>query len=141
MWSQESLLHAPDRGRVLREAARLLVPGGLLIFTDILQTGPMLPDEARLIYERVKVNSLETFASYQALLESAGLLITEVADLSQYVAGSYQDHVGSLHHHRAALVEAISPAEVDYTIAAMERWVQAAQEGKLGWGMFVARKP
>ena len=45
VWSQESLLHAHDRRQVLRESARLLTSGGRLIFTDILQTGPMLPDE------------------------------------------------------------------------------------------------
>lgn len=141
VWSQESLLHAPQRGQVLGEAARLLTSGGLLIFSDILQTAPMFPAEARPIYERVKVNSLETFESYQSHLQAAGLRTVEVVDLSRYVARSYQNHVNSLRHHRPALVEAIGAAEVDYTIAAMERWVQAAVEGKLGWGMFVAQKP
>jgi glucuronate isomerase len=112
-----------------------------LIFSDILQTAPMSPAEARAIYERVKVNSLETFESYQSHLQAAGLRTVEVVDLSRYVARSYQNHVNSLRHHRPALVEAIGAAEVDYTIAAMERWVQAAEEGKLGWGMFVAQKP
>src|SRR6185503_4934416 len=141
VWSQESLLHAPDRAQVLRESARLLTPGGFLIFTDILQTAPMSPAEARLIYERVKISSLETFESYGSYLQAAGLLIVEVANLSHYVARSYQNHVDSLQHHRVALIDAIGAAEVDYTIGAMARWVQAAKEGKLGWGLFVARKP
>jgi sarcosine/dimethylglycine N-methyltransferase len=141
VWSQESLLHAPQRGPVLAEAARLLTSGGLLIFSDILQTAPMSPAEASAIYARVKVNSLETFASYQSHLQAAGLRIIEIADLSRYVARSYQNHVNSLRQRRPALVEAIGAAEVDYTIAAMERWVRAAEDGKLGWGMFVAQKP
>jgi sarcosine/dimethylglycine N-methyltransferase len=141
VWSQESLLHAPQRGQVLGEAARLLISGGLLIFSDILQTAPMAPAEASAIYARVKVNSLETFERYQNHLRAAGLRTVEVADLSRYVAHSYQSHVNSLRYHRPALVEAIGAAEVDYTITAMERWVKAAEEGKLGWGMFVAQKP
>lgn len=141
VWSQESLLHAPDRAQVLRESARLLAPGGLLIFTDILQTGPLAPDEARLIYERVKISSLETFASYLDYIHAAGLVIQGVSNLSRYVARSYQNHVDSLHHHRAALIDAIGAAAVDSTIGAMARWVRAAEEGKLGWGLFVARKP
>jgi cyclopropane fatty-acyl-phospholipid synthase-like methyltransferase len=141
VWSQESLLHAPDRGQVLIESRRLLRPGGTLIFTDILQTGPLRPEEARLIYDRVKIDSLESFDSYQTLLDEAGLLGTEVLDLSQHVAPSYQDHVDRLRKHYAELVEAVDPDYVDYTISAMELWVQAANEGKLGWGMFVAKRP
>lgn len=141
VWSQESFLHAPDRGPVLQEAARLLRPGGRLIFTDLLQTGPMAVAEARLIYERVKIDSLETFDSYQAHIAAAGLRLEEVADLSQYVAGSYGDHLNSLRQHRAALVNVVGVEYVDYTIEAMGRWVRAAEQGKLGWGMFLARKP
>jgi SAM-dependent methyltransferase len=141
VWSQEALLHAPDRARVLDESARLLAAGGVLIFTDILQVGPMAPNEARLIYERVKITSLETFASYQKHLRTAGLAIKEVVDLSRYVAGSYADHVDSLRQHRHHLIEAVGAEYVDYTISAMERWVRAAEAGKLGWGMFVAQKP
>lgn len=141
VWSQEALLHAPDRGKVLREAARLLRPGGIFIFTDLLQTGPMETEEARLIYERVKINSFETFDSYQDHLQTAKLQVEEVADLSGYVAQSYQDHIDEMENGRAILAEAVGPAYVDYTIEAMGRWVTAANEGKLGWGMFVAKKP
>ncbi|MFQ5612002.1 MAG: SAM-dependent methyltransferase [Anaerolineae bacterium] len=141
VWSQEALLHAPDRGQVLVEAARLLRPGGPLIFTDILQTGPMEPDEARQIYERVQIDSLESFDSYRAHLQAAGLVVEEVVDLSQHVAPSYQDHVERLHEQYDSLAAAVGPEYLDYTIRAMERWVRAAEAGKLGWGMFLARKP
>ncbi len=46
-----------------------------------------------------------------------------------------------LEDHRAALTAAIDAEYVDYTIRAMGRWVRAAQEGKLGWGLFLAVKP
>ncbi len=141
IWSQEAFLHAPNRSQVLQEAARMLQPGGTFIFTDILQIGPMEPEEARLIYERVKINSLETFDSYKAHLHTAGLHLEEVGDLSQYVALSYQDHIDQLEAARSDLVDAVGVEYIDYTIKAMGRWVTAAKEDKLGWGMFVARKP
>jgi len=141
VWSQEALLHAPDRRQVLREAARLLQPGGIFIFTDLLQTGPMEPEEAQLIYERVKIDSFETFDSYRDHLQAANLQVAEVADLSGYVAQSYQDHIDEMKDGQAILAEAVGTEYIDYTIEAMGRWVTAAQDGKLGWGMFVARKP
>lgn len=140
VWSQEALLHAPDRKHVLAEAVRLLRPGGTLILTDILQTGPMTDHEARLIYERVKIDSLETFDSYRSHLQAVGLQLDEVVDLSPYVARSYADHIDGLRRNRPALIEAAGADYVDYTIEAMGRWVRAAEKGKLGWGMFVARK-
>jgi hypothetical protein len=100
----------------------------------------MTDREARLIYERVKIDSLETFDSYRSHLQTAGLLLDEVSDLSRYVARSYADHIDGLRRHRPALIKAAGAGYVDYTIEAMGRWVQAAEEGKLGWGMFVARK-
>jgi cyclopropane fatty-acyl-phospholipid synthase-like methyltransferase len=141
VWCQESLLHAPDRGHVLKEAARLLQSGGVFIFTDLLQTGQMEVEEAQLIYERVSIDSFETFASYHRHLQAAGLQAKEVVDLSHYVARSYQNHIDEMQQARAALDKAVGADFVDYTMTAMGRWVKAAAEGKLGWGMFAARKP
>jgi sarcosine/dimethylglycine N-methyltransferase len=140
VWSQESLLHAPDRGQVLQEAARLLQADGALLFTDILQTGPMAQDEAQGIYERVKIDSLESFESYTDLLRQTGFTLEQQVDLSRYMADSYADHIDKIEAHRAELVAQIGPDYVDYTVEAMGRWVAAAQAGKIGWGMFVARR-
>lgn len=141
VWCQESLLHAPDRRKVVGEAARLLKPDGIFIFTDLLQTGPMEEEEAQLIYERVSIHSFETFDSYRQHVQTAGLVMETVADLSHYVAQSYGNHINEMEEAYDVLAEAISPEFIDYTITAMERWATAAKEGKLGWGMFVARKP
>ncbi len=140
VWSQEAFLHAPDRAAVIREAARLLEPGGNLIFTDLLQTGLMEPEEARLIFERVHIQSLETFDSYARHLAAAGLTPRAIVDLSNNVAPSYQDHVDTLREDRSTLEPAVGKEFLEYTIQAMERWVRAGREGKLGWGMFLGQK-
>jgi sarcosine/dimethylglycine N-methyltransferase len=141
VWSQEAMLHAPRRERVVREAARMLRPRGVFLFTDILQTGSMEAEEARLIQERVKIEPLDSFASYQRYIKEAGLELVEIADLSHYVARYYQDHAQQIKDNRETLVKVVDPAFVDYTVGAMGHWVKAAEEGKLGWGMFLCRKP
>jgi SAM-dependent methyltransferase len=46
VWSQDSLLHAGDRGRVLQEVDRILKPGGEFIFTDPMQADDCPPGVA-----------------------------------------------------------------------------------------------
>lgn len=45
VWSQEALCHAKDQTQVLKEVNRVLKPGGVVIFTDIMRTvrGPACP--------------------------------------------------------------------------------------------------
>jgi sarcosine/dimethylglycine N-methyltransferase len=43
VWSQDSLLHAGDRARVLDEVDRILKPGGSFIFTDPMQADDCPP--------------------------------------------------------------------------------------------------
>ncbi len=141
VWSQEALLHAPNRGQVVAEAARLLRPGGRFLFTDILQTGPMPTEKARLIFERVKLISLETFLSYQRHLQAVNLQIEEIVDLSRYLAPYYASRVQAMIDQREELTESTHPDFLDYSIEANQRWVEAGQAGQLGWGLFLARKP
>ncbi len=140
VWSQEAFLHAADRAGVLKTAARLLAPGGRLIFTDILQIGDMPIRRARRIFERVRVESLENFESYLQKLQAAGLEVERVVDLSDHVAPSYRDHLRSLRLEQQYLAAAIGAANLKETIGGMEAWVAAAEERKLGWGMFAAHK-
>lgn len=141
VWSQEAMLHAPNRGQVVAEAARLLQPGGLFLFTDILQTGPMTTAEAQAIFERVRIDSLENFLSYQRHLQVVNLQIEEIVDLSRYVGPYYAAHAQTIMSDRRTLEKTTPPEFVEYTIGAMQQWAEAGQAGKLGWGLFVARKP
>lgn len=140
VWCQEALLHATDRAAVIEECKRVLQPGGQFILTDILQTGAMEAEEQRLIYARVGVETLESFAGYERLLAQAGLDLVEQMDLSRHVGPFYADLATHLEQHRAKLVAAVGAEYVDYTVAAMRRWSRAGYEGKLGWGMFLASK-
>jgi ubiquinone/menaquinone biosynthesis C-methylase UbiE len=44
VWSQESLCHANDQRKVLAEITRVLKPGGVAVFTDIMRTVRRLCD-------------------------------------------------------------------------------------------------
>lgn len=140
VWSQEAFLHGLERGSVIREAYRLLVQGGDFIFTDILRLRPLKEKEAAKIFRRVKIESMETFSSYRTYLQDAGFRTLEIADLSKYMAASYKNHVDMMVASRDKLAKDVDDAYIERTIQSMERWVKAAEDGKIGWGMFHARK-
>ena len=72
--SMESMLHVgPHRHhRVVREASRILRPGGWFIFTDIMERDDVDPDEMQPIYDRIRLTSMGTVSNYKDAMAEAG---------------------------------------------------------------------
>ena len=80
--SQEAFLHIEDKGAVLREAHRVLVPGGRLAFTDWVARPALGDGERRRLHEWMAAVSLQTLDSYRALLGAAGFSAVTADDLA-----------------------------------------------------------
>lgn len=80
--SQEGLLHVPDKGRVLRECARVLRPGGRIAFSDWIAAPRLEDGERRRLEEWMAAVAIETVPGYRALLGRAGFTAIEAEDLS-----------------------------------------------------------
>jgi len=140
MISQESMLHSPDKGKLLVECARVLKPKGQFVFSDILEKD-LTREEAERIYSRIKVPDLSTFEFYKEKLPEAGFEVKEVQNLgSENLGKSYQsvhDQVMSKKDH--LINERGIPQEiVNNALDGLKFWVEKAYEGKIGWGLFVA---
>ena len=80
--SQEALLHIADKAAVLREAHRVLAPGGRLAFTDWV-TRPALGDgERRRLEEWMAATTLQSLDGYRSLLGAAGFHAVTAEDLT-----------------------------------------------------------
>ena len=141
VWSQEALLHAADKTAVLSECRRVLRPDGALIFTDIL-VRKVTPDEDRAkIYDRINSPDMWDLEDYRDALSRLDLLVTREEDWSHHVARSYAWVRDRLQEKREWLLPRIGAEIIDRTVEALSFWVASAESGKIGWALFVAKKP
>ncbi len=142
VWSQDAFLHSADREKTLSEAARVLRPGGELIFTDPMQSDTV-SDTAALqpILDRIHLDSLASIGFYRQALR--GLGFDEVG--AEVMTDQLVTHYGRVREEvlarRDSLVGRISAAYVDRMVAGLDHWVRAGRDGLLAWGILHFRKP
>lgn len=136
VWSQDALLHAPDRGAVLAEAFRVLEPDGLLIFTDILKH-ESAPDEALApIRERLGVRALGTESGDRALAEAAGFQPLPFVPLTPNFRRHYHEIGQSLVAAREELIaQGGSASFLDRMLTGVRDWIASADAGHIVWGI------
>jgi sarcosine/dimethylglycine N-methyltransferase len=81
--AQESFAHIPDKPRLLAECARVLRPGGRLVFTDILHRGDLSAHDAQRLFEGMTFSEIETPDGYAQQLGSSGMTVVRLSDLTQ----------------------------------------------------------
>ncbi|MEE4337071.1 methyltransferase domain-containing protein [Erythrobacter sp.] len=139
VWSQDAILHAPDRGAVLDEVARVLKPGGRFIFTDPMQAdGLSDPSALQPIYDRIHLQNLASFGFYREGLKARGFQEVEVQDRSRQLRNHYARVAEELDSRRGEL--SASDEFVDRMIAGLGHWVRGADEGRLTWGIMLFRR-
>jgi len=139
VWSQDAILHAPDRDAVLDEVARVLKPGGRFIFTDPMQADGLSDTSAlQPIYDRIHLQNLASFGFYREGLKARGFEEVEVQDRSKQLRNHYARVAEELDARREEL--SASDEFVDRMIAGLGHWVRGADEGRLTWGIMLFRK-
>ncbi|MER5349410.1 methyltransferase domain-containing protein [Kitasatospora sp. NPDC002551] len=90
LWAIESFAHFSDRPRALRQAWRVLRPGGRLVLADCLEAVPFTEQEARLFRGGFALAPLpRSLDDYPALVRGAGFAIERVLDRSADFAPTY----------------------------------------------------
>jgi sarcosine/dimethylglycine N-methyltransferase len=138
-WSQDAILHAPDRRAVLDEVARILKPGGDFIFTDPMQADALQNKDAlQPIYDRIHLPDLASFGFYRAELSERGFDEVEVEELTGQMRTHYARISEELDARRHEL--GASDAFVDRMLKGLRHWVSGAENGLLAWGIMHFRK-
>lgn len=143
--SQDAFLHVGPvlHNDVLKEAFRILKPGGYLIFSDILECDNVDVTAMQCIYQRIHLEKLGSVENYLKLAEEIGFVDGEFLDSSKDLSSHYSIVHKSLKH----FIDQNKEAQMQFTpgfISKMEQglldWVRMAPDN-IQWGVFCLRKP
>lgn len=140
VWSQDAILHSSERAKVLSEAARVLKPGGRLVFTDPMQSENCPKEVLKPILDRIHLSSLGDPAFYTKAGQAAGLELESFEEMSQQLARHYLRVREELLGRREELIKDISEGYLERMAKGLMHWVEGGQAGHLTWGIFTFKK-
>jgi SAM-dependent methyltransferase len=138
VWSQDALCHAEDRAAVFSEARRVLRPGGVLVFSDILLAGDAPVEEARAFTAVNAVHHLGTPEAYARDLRRAGFAEVHCEDWSAHLPMNFLRMRRQIDLLRPRMLEeGVGPDLLDRFAAALERRLRWKPASVLLWRAYL----
>jgi sarcosine/dimethylglycine N-methyltransferase len=137
---QEAFAHVPDKPRLIAECVRVVRPGGVVAFTDILRREHLSDGELERLRRAMTFQSLESLNGYTELLTGCGCTMLARDDLSAWwteVLKRRLEMYRSLADTTTAKFGEDHFRKWDETYAF---FVGLFAAGRLGGGRFVARR-
>tara|TARA_B100001123_G_scaffold444239_1_gene592490 strand:- start:61 stop:912 length:852 start_codon:yes stop_codon:yes gene_type:complete len=138
--SQDALLHSDKRDAVVAEAARVLKPGGLFAFTDIMQADSCPQEVLQPIFDRIHLESLGSPGTYCKVATENGLELKLFQDHTSQLV----EHYGRVLSETETMAGCLQTVSDEY-LANMKKglgyWIEGGERGWLAWGLFAFQKP
>ena len=137
----DAINHLADRGHVLVDWARILEPGGRLLFTDCVTVTGLISNAEVAARSRIGHYVFSVRGENERLISQAGLELSSVEDLTESLAS----RSGRRRRARAARADALRQVEGDTTYAAHQEVLATAErlalEGRLSRFLYLAGRP
>lgn len=126
VWSQDALCHAADRARVFSQARRVLRPGGVLVFSDILLAEDAPEEQARAFTAVNAVQHLGTPDAYSRALQQAGFTDIHCEDWTAHLPENFRRMARQIDRLRPFMMQEGVGAEL------LDRFAEALEQ-RLRW--------
>lgn len=143
VWGEDAWCYVEDKDALIREAARLVKPGGVVAFTDWVE-GPaeMTDAEAERFLTFMKFPNVQDIDGYKQLLSANGCEIEHAEDTGRYApcVDLYLDMVSKQLTYDVLKILNFDMAMMEAIAGEMTFMQSLARSGKVIQGLFVARK-
>jgi sarcosine/dimethylglycine N-methyltransferase len=137
---QEAFAHVPDKPRLIAECARVVRPGGIIAFTDILRREALSAAEFERLRDDMTFQSLETLDGYGRLLARSGCALIVRDDLSAWWTEVLQGRLAMYRSLEDTTVARFGRAHFRRWDETYAFFVGLFAAGRLCGGRFVARR-
>lgn len=138
--SQEAFAHIPSKPQIVAGIARVLQPGGRLVFSDILSHERLGTDDARRLYDGMRFSEIATQADYRGWLHAAGMPVMNVVDLSEEWTRILIERHAMYRSLREQTVARLGQAHFDRYDQAYVHFVDLYRRGVLAGALFHAQR-
>jgi sarcosine/dimethylglycine N-methyltransferase len=141
IWSQDAILHSDNRTKVMQEAARVLKPGGEMVFTDPMQADNCPEGVLQPILDRIHLESLGSPNFYRDTARQVGLEDLGFEDHTEQLPRHYFRVLQETESVEEDLRKVVSTDYIERMKKGLRHWVDGGNAGYLAWGIFHFRKP
>ena len=138
--SQEAFCHIPNKPKLLTECVRILKPGGLIAFTDILEGSNITTPVRERLRQEMTFMELNTLDSYRALLEANGCQMKLVENLSEEWARILVNRLAMYRALKDQTVARFGSSHFEKWDRTYSFFVGLYASSELGGGRFLAQK-
>jgi ubiquinone/menaquinone biosynthesis C-methylase UbiE len=137
---EEAWCHVPEKHRLIAECARVLKPGGVIAFTDILRRGALDSASMGRLAQEMSYAPLETLDGYSGLLRQHGCTVLSAEDLSELWSRILLQRLEMYRSLKDDTIRKFGEAHYRDWDNTYSFFVGLYSAGKLGGGRFVARR-
>ncbi|CAN0361205.1 unnamed protein product, partial [Ectocarpus sp. 12 AP-2014] len=138
--SQDAFGHAStEHHRAIKEAARVLKPGGVMAFSDFMQSDHADPTKLGEVYQHIGISRLASPGLYEEWGKAYGLELVEFDDRTSNFSVHYQHLVDVIASLRGT-IKGVDDEFLDRMTSRYGSWCVAAEFDVLRWGVIVFKK-
>ena len=141
VWSEEAFCHAIDKEQVLKEAQRILAPGGILIFSDIMEGEAIAASNISTFSDRNAVKDLAKIQDYTRWSLQLGFQDLMYKDLTKYLPLNFQKMIDQIDVYQKDMINAKVDQEylANFRKSLVDR-IEATKNNNFNWGVFMMKK-
>jgi SAM-dependent methyltransferase len=143
VWGEDAWCYVVDKPALIKEAARLTKPGGVVAFTDWIEGSKGLTDaEAQRFMIFMKFPNIQDLHGYQNLLKANGCNIVTAHDTGRFApyVDLYLNMLQKQLTYDALRIIGFDAALMQTMAGEMTFMQELAHAGKIAQGLFVAKK-